>query len=268
MSHAVPARWIVTAVRVALPLVVLASIDTPSRGAPLAMPAPVEAVLTLTGHTKGVFNVAFSPDGKYLATASKDHTARLWDAATGKEVRTFRGHTSSLYSVTFSPDGTKLATAGEDQTVRVWDAGTGKEVFRLTGHTSDVHHAAFSPDGQRLASCGSDKLVILWDAATGRQRHKLAGHSGRVVTVSFSPDGTRLASACGTDAKNDTTQAGGEVKVWDTATGQEVFSLPPATARGVLTIAFSPDGKRLAGACMDRKVRVWETVTGQEALTL
>src|SRR5262249_1853206 len=162
----------------------------------------------------------------------------------------------------------QLATASEDQTVRVWDVETGEEKLKLAGHTGDVYHAAFSPDGKRLASCASDNLVILWDATNGKPLFKLEGHTNRVVTAAVRPDGGRLASACGTDARNDTTEPGGEVKLWDTATGQEVFSLPPKSATGVLTIAFSPDGKRLAGACMGNKVRVWETATGQESLTL
>ena len=267
MSHVAPLKWLVTAARVAVPLVLFASPETAGRGAPATPPAKVDAVLTLTGHKSGVFNVAFSPDGKYLATASKDHTAKLWDATTGKEVRTFKGHNLGIYSVTFSPDGKTLATTSEDQTVRLWDVETGKELA-CSSHTGDVYHAVFSPDGKRVATCGSDNLVILWDATNLKALFRLEGHTNRVVTVSFSPDGTRLTSACGTDARNDTTEPGGEVKLWDAATGQEVFSLPPKSATGVLTIAFSPDGKRLAGACMGNKVKVWETATGQESLTL
>jgi WD40 repeat protein len=234
------------------------------------MPTPEtkEPVLNLTGHKNGVFNVTFSPDGKYLATASKDHSVKLWDAATGDEIRTYRGHTGTVYSVCFSPDGKRLASASEDRTIRIWDAGSEKELLRLEEHTSDVYQVVFSPDGKRLASGGSDKFVILWDAASGKVLHKFKGHTNRVVTVSFSPDGKRLASACGTSAGNGTTDSGGEVKLWDTATGMEILSLPPATSKGVLTIAFSPDGKRLAGACLDSKVRVWEAATGQESLAL
>jgi Tol biopolymer transport system component len=252
--------------RVALPFVLAAALVAATRAAPVA-PAPPEPTLTLTGHTKSVFNVAFSPDGKYLATASKDHTARLWDATTGKEVRTFKGHKLGVYSVTFSPDGKTLATSSEDQTVRVWDVESGKELA-CSSHVGEVYHVVFSPDGKRVATCGSDNVVILWDAATLTRQAKLEGHTHRVVTVSFSPDGRRLASACGTSAANDTTQAGGEVKIWDVATGKEVTSLPPATSTGVLTIVFSPDGKRLAGACMGKKVRIWEAATGQESLAL
>lgn len=238
------------------------------QAAPIPTPEVKEAVLNLTGHKNGVFNVAFSPDGKYLATASKDHLVKLWDAATGNEMRTYRGHTGAVYSVCFSPDGKRLASASEDRSIRIWDAATDKELLRLEEHTSDAYHVVFSPDGKQLASCSSDKLVILWDATTGKVLHKLKGHTNRVVTVSFSPDGTKLASACGTSAGNSTTDPGGEVKLWDTTTGIELQSLPPATSTGVLTIAFSPDGKRLAGACLDKKVRVWETATGQESLAL
>lgn len=257
MSRMAYAQWLVP--------VVLFTLAPASRGAP---EKPPPAVLKLAGLQNSVFNIVFSPDGKYLATASKDRRATLWDTATGKEIRTFKDHGGSVYSVCFSPDGKKLATACADHFVRIWDRDAGdKELLHLQGHTGEVYHVVFSPDGNRLASCGADNSVILWDATKGQQLHKLEGHTNRVVTVSFSPDGTRLASASGTAVGSSTTTAAGEVKIWDTATGLEVRTLSPA-GTGVLTVAFSPDGKRLAGACQDRKVRLWETATGDEALKL
>jgi WD40 repeat protein len=233
-------------------------------GPAVAEPPRVDLLFTLKGHRRGIFNVAFRPDGKLLATASKDHTIKLWDAETGREIRTLQGHTSDVYSLAFSPDGKLLATASEDHGIKLWDPDTGKEVRALTGHGNDVYNVTFSPDGKRLASCGQDRTARLWDVATGKLLHTLSGHTDRVVTVAFSPDGKRLASACGTGGSGE---AGGEVKVWDVETGQELFSLGTGHA-GVITVKFSPDGRRLAGATLRQTVRVWEVATGQEALAL
>ena len=139
--------------------------------------------------------MAFSPDGKRLASASQDETVKVWDAATGQETLTLKGHTSGVMSVAFSPDGKRLASASMDGTVKVWDAATGQETLTLKGHTGPVTSVAFSPDGKRLASASADKTVKVWDAATGQETLTLKGHTGGVTSVAFSPDGQRLASA-------------------------------------------------------------------------
>ena len=149
--------------------------------------------------------MAFSPDGKRLASASRDETVKVWDAATGQETLTLKGHTGGVTSVAFSPDGKRLASASEDETVKVWDAATGQETLTLKGHTGCVTSVAFSPDGKRLASASDDGTVKVWDAATGQETLTLKGHTDAVTSVAFSPDGQRLASA----------SSDGTVKVWD-----------------------------------------------------
>ena len=201
--------------------------------------------MTLRGHSGPVNGVAYSPDGKRLATASYDQTAKVWDAESGKELLTLRGHSGPVLGVAYSPDGKRLATASEDNTAKVWDAESGRELLTLHGHSGYVSGVAYSPDGKRLATSG-DKTAKGWDADSGKELLTLRGHSDTVVGVAYSPDGKRLATA-----SRDKT-----AKVWDAETGKELLTLR-GHSDAVTSVAYSPDGKRLATGSWDGTVQVY-----------
>ena len=234
----------------------------------LQVRGPSRLVRTLAGHTSQVRDAVFSRNGSLLASAGADKTVRLWDVATGAEVRAFIGHSAGVNGVAFSPDGSLLASAGDDEVVRLWEVATGA-VRRLTGHTGSVYGVTFSPDGSLLASAGfTDWSVRSWEVATGAElrsfirphskasrlmrltalRMKLT-HGGWVSGVAFSPDGSLLASAGADDV----------VRLWEVATGAKLRRLT-----GHTDVAFSPDGSMLASAGDDKTVRLWDVVTGAE----
>jgi WD40 repeat protein/serine/threonine protein kinase len=215
-----------------------------------------EEVHRLEGHTARICSVEYSPNGKRLASASADHTVKIWDPATGAELLTLRGHAKEVVGIAFSPDGQRLASASWDNTVKVWDVVTGKEEVTFRGHTERVDSVAFSPDGARLASASWDRTVKVWDANTGTVLLSIPGHEWNIFrlpvgihSVRFSPDGERLGIA-GWDRT---------VKVCNAKIGAELL-----TARGhahiVRSVAFSPDGRRLASASEDGTVKIWPAV--------
>ena len=195
----------------------------------------------------------FSPDGKLaLSSGSWDKTLKLWDVATGLEVRTFTGHSNSVTSVAFSPDG-KLALSGcWDSTLKLWDVVTGLEVRTFSGHSDWVASVAFSPDGKLALSGSSDQTLKLWDVLTGREVRTFTGHSSSVLSVAFSPDG-KLALSGGLDET---------LKLWDVATGLAVRTFT-GHSDCVRSVAFSLDGKLALSGSDDNTVRLWDAATGR-----
>ncbi|MGW2328497.1 nSTAND1 domain-containing NTPase [Streptomyces sp. NPDC001700] len=210
-----------------------------------------------TGHTKTVTGTAFAPNGRILATASDDHSVKLWDTRSHHLLATLTGHTDSVNAVAFSPDSRILATASDDHSVKLWDTRSHHLLATLTGHTGLVDGAVFSPDGRSLATASRDRTVRLWDARTHQQRALLTGHTDPVTYVAFSPDGHTVASADG----------GRTTRLWDVASRKTLAVLAGHTG-AVATVAFSPDGRTLATAGNDHSVKLWDVQSHRLLATL
>jgi WD40 repeat protein len=187
----------------------------------------------MEAHTGEVSAIAFSSDGKLLATGGADTLVKVWDVATRKELRTLRGHTSGINAVAFTADGKTLASAGPDKTIKLWNPVTGEERATLKDHTGSIWSLAITSDGKTLASGGNDMVVRLWDVPRGELAAKLTGPTETVESVAFSPNGETLVTSEGL--------AG--VRVWDVATRKE-RNRPNIAVLG--PVAFTADGKLLA----------------------
>jgi predicted NACHT family NTPase len=204
-----------------------------------------------------VASVAFSPDGKLLATGDRDGIIGLWDIASGKELLNLASHTDSVCSITFSSNGQILASASSDTTVRLWDTYTGECIKIFQGHTDRVWSVAFSPDGQVLASSGADQTLKLWNIRTGECLKTFQRHTDWVWSIAFSSNGQILASG-----SPDQT-----VRLWNTQTG-ECFKILQGHTSWVQFVGFNPNNQLVASSSDDTTVKLWDVNTGNCIKTL
>jgi roadblock/LC7 domain-containing protein len=198
-------------------------------------------------HDGAVNSAAFSPDGKWVVSASADRTARIWEAATGNPMGRPLQHESYVWDAAFSPDGKWVVTASADGTARLWEAATGKSVGQALRHDGVIKSAAFSPDGKWVVTASADHTARVWEAATGEAVGEPLRHDGVVNTASFSPDGKWVVTA----------SADHTARVWEAATGKPVGE-PLQHNSDVWYAAFGPDGKWVVTASNDYTARVWE----------
>ncbi len=205
-------------------------------------------------------SLAFSHDGRQLASGHQYGKVRLWDVdamleahGAPKATHTIRVAPASVVSLAFSPDGKRLATGSEDARITLLDPVSGKRIRSSIGHASTVLALAFSPDGKRLASASHDGIVKIWDASSGKELLTLGVHAGPVHAVVYSPDGKRVASAIDES----------HIRLWDATTGAALRTLDSQPGE-VLSLAFSPDGRRLAAGSREGFVNQWDLASGKK----
>jgi WD40 repeat protein len=203
-----------------------------------------------TAHSGPVSDLAFTPDGRTLVTASKDHSIAVWDTRNHHRIASLTEQDTWLRAVAISADGSTMASGGDDQDIILWNLASHVRIATFAGHTGAVKDLAFSPDGQVLASGGADDTVIIWDLAQHTAIARLTGHGGTVNSVAFSPDGRLLAAA----------GAGHTIVLWDVATHARVRTLTGHTDV-VNQVAFDRSGRYLASAG-DTTVRLWNVADG------
>ncbi len=213
-------------------------------------------VRVIKAHEDSINALAFSPDGKIIASGSVDKNIKLWDTETGTELRTLTGHVNKITSLAFRLDGKVLASGSDDKTIKVWETESGKELRSIAAHTHEVNSIAFSPDGKTLASC-SFLVAALWDAESGQPIREFKGHSSMVTSVAFNRDGKQLATA-GFDNL---------IKLWNVESGSVLQTLR-GHSNTVTSVAFSPVDNLLASASFDAKIKLWNQTSGSEIASL
>ncbi|EKM61838.1 uncharacterized protein PHACADRAFT_135777 [Phanerochaete carnosa HHB-10118-sp] len=210
-----------------------------------SLEAPGEVRQAFAGHTKDVTSVAHSRDGTRIVSGSlREHSACLWDVATGKLLREFVGHSDDVFSTAFSLDNSRIATGSRDGTVIIWDVGTGASLATFMGHHGWIRSIAFSPNGDRVASGSDNRRLLVWSIEGGELLQLFEEHTDWVWSVAFAPGGDVIISS---DDKN--------MRLWDIETGACLLVLNPDT--WYHTIPLSPDGSGVLVDNGERLVELW-----------
>jgi WD40 repeat protein len=213
-------------------------------------------ILTINSeHTGMVFDLAYSKDGKYIISGGEDNLVKLWEVRSQKCIRTFPGQGSEILSLCFSGDGKKIASGGI-QKINIWSTETGALIKSLNGHTARVSSLSFTPDDKQLVSGSHDGKIILWDIETGNKLKEIKRTDGQYIhDIVLTQDGKKLLCASGYSRNK------GEISLWDLETGK-LISRMDTLGKEVMSVSFTPDGKKiLSGDCMG-KIKLWDLQTG------
>jgi len=211
---------------------------------------------TLTGHQDWIQSLAFSPDGKWFASASLDRSIRLWETNNGSLLGTLQ-QSYAVNAVAISSDGMWLASVGDDGTVRLWEAKTGTPRGALSVPNTSVYTVAFSPNGKLIAAAGKDRNVYVWEVNGGKRVLTLEGHTGDIYSIAFSPDGKFLASG-GADKT---------IHIWKVANGAILTTLVGHNDR-VMSVVYSPNGRWLASGDAGKAIRLWDAASATHVRTI
>ena len=262
--------------------------------------AQVQPRLVLpVGHTKSIRLVSLSKDGRYIASASKDATIKIWEVTSGKELHTLFGHLDAISSVSFSEDGKYLFSCSYDHTARVWDVFSGNELHKLQ-FASNIVTASFNKGGNYILTLSEDSVAKLWDFAKGKELHKLQSNLDKVISASFSQDGKYIITALSdstariwdiasrketqkllntnnfesvsfsedgkyiltiTTVSDDTSETS-YYGVWEVANGKELYKLRHNKFLSMISSTFSSDGRYMMDA-VDNFVKIWEVASGK-----
>lgn len=226
---------------------------------------------TYRKHSTAVLNIAWSPDGKKIASASADKTVHIWNATSKNPILIYRNHSRPVSAVSWSPDGSRIVSGSWDTTVQVWDVQSGRKLLTYRGFSQEVSCVAWSPDGKYIA-CGSlDTTVQVRQADSGSRAYIHAGHTGPVHAVAWSPgipsspsaNGWRIASASGAAVHADVDNT---VQIWNALSGDDLL-IYRDHFYFVNAVAWSPDGRKIASASADTNVQVWNVASGSNILT-
>ena len=210
-------------------------------------------------HKKSITCVSVSPDGKMIASGSRDKTVRLWNAETETLHKTLKGNRKPILSLTFSHDGSSIASTSEDKTVRVWNVDTGRRTHTFKTNSEHQHRVVFSPNGKTLASSSLDGIIHQWDLKKGKHKNTIVGHGQGFASRNIVFSNDKITAA--------TTYGDNHIILYDVNT-QEMQAVLTGHKKRVNCLSFSSDGKILASGSQDKTIRLWDVTTGEHKKTL